>query len=104
MELLLRLAKTRSDRTYSISRTARDVGEQLTFLPVGSLPTHEMEDLTMEDYETEMNKIEIPCNLYDNPHGPDWLPPSNLVPDKAFAHMKAPGNFKKKFSVGSLMV
>ena len=69
------------------SETARDVGEQLTFLPVGALPTHELEDLTMEDYQTEMDKLEISYTPYDNPHGPDWLPPSNLVQPKAFGHL-----------------
>jgi len=49
----------------------RDVGKQLPFLPVGALLVHEVQDCTIENYDTEINKIKIPCDLYDNPHGPD---------------------------------
>lgn len=68
------------------SETARDVSEQLTQLPIGQLPKHELEDLIMEDHAKALTMIEVPTKLYPNPRSPTWLPPSNLVNPKNFAH------------------
>ena len=57
------------------SKTARDVGEELTFLPIGTLPTHKLEDLRMEDYNDKLDKIPVEAT-YVNPEGPEWLPPA----------------------------
>lgn len=69
------------------SETARDVGEQLTQLPIGTFPSHEMEEITMADYKNEMAQLPLTLPTYDNPEGPDWLPPNNLTTTKNFAHL-----------------
>ena len=61
-------------------------------MPIGSLQTHDLTDLTMEDYDNELDAIpekatNIPDRIYENPQGPEWLPPSNRLEPKAFAHL-----------------
>ena len=69
------------------SKTARDVSEELTRLPVGTLPLHSSEHLTLADLATELEQFEQPLPLYDNPQEPAWLPPSNMVNKLDFAHL-----------------
>ena len=69
------------------SKTAWDISEELTRLPVGTLPLHSLEHLTLTDLKTELEQLEQPVLQYDNPQGPSWLPPSNMVNKLDFAHL-----------------
>ena len=69
------------------SETGRDVSEQLALFPLGSLPQHESEHLTLDDLPDHLAKLDDITVTYDNPKGPDWLPPSNQLTEKEFAHL-----------------
>ena len=69
------------------SETGRDVSEQLAHLPIGSLPQHESEHLTLGDLDKELATLEEPLPTYNNPKGPDWLPPTNQLNPLDFAHL-----------------
>ena len=69
------------------SETARDVSEHLCGMPLGTFPAHDLEDLTMEDYATEMEKLPATPPSYEDPRGPCWLPPHPLFPQKDFCHL-----------------
>jgi len=69
------------------SETARDISEHLCALPIGTLPSHDLEDTTMEDYAHEMQKHRGPTTSAEDPRGPQWLPPHPLLPAKDFCHL-----------------
>jgi len=45
-----------------------------------------MQDHTIDKYDTEIHNIKY-LATYDNPHGPDLLPTSSILPQKDAIHM-----------------